>query len=458
MLFLSVFSLLSIIYFCIGWYASSQVQTNEDYFLAGRDLGFGAVTFTLVATHLGGGVLAGGAQEGFVHGYYGMLYGLGLAVGLLLLGSGFAAKLRDFNVPTTAALFETKYRSPFLKKVASFLMIVSLAFILVGQVIATRGLLFGIGVQSEWVVILFWLLMVIYTMVGGLKAVVLTDIAQVIFILFLFTSVFVYFLSLEPASFFTLGHLCSLQDSFSSENITLLGSVNMFLMPVLFNFIEQDMAQRFFAARTKRIATMAAIAAAVCIILFLAIPVYFGMKAKLLGLSVPAGANPLITVLGNLTGDIVMVLVACGVLAAITSTADSLMCAVSSNIVQDFDCKLFQGENGLKASKWVTLLTGLFALLAGYYFTNILSLFAQSYEFTVSCLFVPIFVCFYKKDNFSSYAAGGAIAMGMIGFVLFRIVPLPYLREVATLGLSGIGYIVGGVCGGSGLDKTIKNN
>ena len=47
---------------------------------------------------------------------------------------------------------------------------------------------------------------------------------------------------------------------------------------------EQDLAQRFFAARTKKIATLSALLTGGFMILFALVPIYFGMQAKLLGL------------------------------------------------------------------------------------------------------------------------------------------------------------------------------
>ena len=443
MLFLMVCSLLTVLYMVISWYVSSRITTNDDYFLAGRTVGFCATTFTLIATHLGGGVLAGSAQEGYLHGYHGFWYGLGISCGLLLLGFGFAAKLRAFNIATTVELFERKYGSVFLKKIASLLMIFSLSFILIGQCISTRGLLHGLGIEYEWAMILLWFCMVLYTMVGGFRAVVLTDILQVGFIIVTFLGVFAYFLFQEPSYFFSWSYLRGAQATFDVQQINFSAMLNLFLMPIFFNMVEQDMAQRFFAARTKHIAAYAAIAAAICIILFLAVPVYFGMKARLMGVAVSPVANPLIACINSFGNDWITLLVSCGVLAAITSTADSLMCAISSNIVQDFNLELFSGRYALLFSRVITFAIGMFALAGGYYFTNILDLVAQSYELTVSGIFVPLVICFFKKKDFNAWAAGGAMCAGILAFICFRVWYVPAFRGLAAVGVSLCGYVLG---------------
>ena len=111
-----------------------------------------------------------------------MFYTFGISIGFLLLGLGFAAKLQSLNVATTAQLFQTKYGSETLKKIASLLSIASMCGILIGQVIGSKTLFTGIGVSHEFLFLMLWAFIIIYTMVGGLAAVVLTDIAQVIYI------------------------------------------------------------------------------------------------------------------------------------------------------------------------------------------------------------------------------------------------------------------------------------
>ncbi|MCK5632389.1 sodium:solute symporter family protein [bacterium] len=439
LLFISMFSILGIIYFFLGIYASKSIKTTADYFLAGRNLGFIPVTLTLIATQLGGGMLLGTSAEAYNVGYYGLLYTIGMSMGFILLGLGFAAKLQSLNVATTAELFETRYSSPSLKKVASFLSIITLCGILIGQIVAARSLMLGLGINSELILILFWIGVIAYTMVGGLKAVIITDTFQVGFILLIFAGIFVYALFNEPGSFFSFANIVQQQKLFSDVSFSALFGVA--LMPALFSLIEQDLAQRFFAARTKKIAAYAAIGASIFLILFSLVPIYFGIKAKMIGITVQG--SPLIPVIGNLAGEFILVLATCAIVAAITSTADSLLCAISSNIAQDFKPAFLQEKNSLSFSKWVTLITGIVAIIASYLVPqNIISILKGSYEISVSCLLVPLLFSYFKKD-LNKNAALGSIAMGAVGLILFRMYPISFPREIVTLSMSLAGYALG---------------
>jgi len=312
--FLTLLSTLGIAYFLLGLYASRGITTNEDYFLAGRSLGLWPVTFTLVATQLGGGLLLGTSAEAYTTGYYGMFYSLGMAIGFFVLGAGFASKMRDFNIATMPELFEKRYESPALRRIASIISALSLCGITAGLVVSSRALMLGLGMNGEFVLVAFWVLVILYTIIGGLKAVVLTDIVQVLLIIAVFSYVFFVTLVGEPTGFFSLRGLVIRQGFFNAGDISFTG---YFLMPLLFSLIEQDLAQRFFACKTKKMAMLSAIFAGIGIILVTIIPVYFGMKARLLGLSVPTGASPLIVILQHLTSETVIAFVVCAILAAV---------------------------------------------------------------------------------------------------------------------------------------------
>jgi len=443
-LFLTIFSGLGIVYLILGFLASRNIKTTVDYFLAGRKLGFFAVTFTLIATQLGGNMVIGASDWAYTYGLYGILYSMGMGLGFLLLSTGFAAKLHACNVATTAELFETKFNSKLLRKIASIISIMSLCGILVSTVLALKALLLGLGIHNEAIFIMFWVFIIAYTMIGGLKAVVVTDTFQVLLIIAILGGIFLYCLLFQPAPLIPLTDLIDKQSEFITTALSATKIIALFLMPALFSLMEQDLAQRFFAARSQRVALSSALGAALFIILFGFVPVYFGMQANLANIAIPAGGNSLVALLEVLTNsNIIFILAVCAITAAITSTADSLLCAISSNLAQDFDVSWLGFRNKLLISQGVTLLAGVSAFLASYVVTKqILDVTIASYELSVSCLLVPFLFALYK-DNLNKNAAFGAALFGLIGFILFRIWPVPVAKEVATLSLSLLGYWIG---------------
>lgn len=449
-LFFAVFAVLALFYTILGFLASKKIKTTSDYFLAGRNLGLFSVTLTLIATQVGGGMLVGTSQDAYLYGIYGILYTVGMAVGFVLLGSGLASKLQSLNVATTAELFETRYGSTTLKTVASLLSVITMTGILIGQVVASRTIIeilqFGSG--NELIFIGFWIFVILYTMVGGLKAVVITDVFQVLLIIAIFSGIFIYSVFFGPS--FDWGSFMTIQKEQFGSPISMNMVIATLIMPILFSLIEQDLAQRFFAARTKRIATFSALLTAGFMILFALVPIYFGMQAKLLGLIIPAGSSPLMATIELLTNEFVVVLALCAIIAAITSTADSLLCAISSNLAQDFDFSWLGKHNALSRSKIITLIAGLIALGASFMVPqNVIDILIGSYAISVSCLFVPL-VWSYFSGPFDKLRANGreqaaiiSVAAGFISWVAMLFWKTDAPKALVPLACSFIGYCVG---------------
>ena len=443
-IFITVFSVLALLYVVLGLFASKQVKTDADYFVAGRSLGVWQISANLIATQLGGGMLLGTAAQAYQTGFYGILYTLGLGLGFLLLACGIAARLQQFPVTTTAQLFETQYGSFRLKQIASLLSIITLFGILVAQVVGFKSLLYGLGINYEWAIICFWLSVVFYTMIGGLRAITINDMVQLFIIIASFGSLFIYTFFNDPISWFSASSLTTIQQLFKAPNLSLASMSGLILMPALFSLIEQDLAQRFFASRSARVATISALSASLFLLLFSFIPVYFGIKMRLSGIALTAQQNPLIVFLEQNTSSLFCAIIMCAIIAAIISTADALLNGIAANITQDFTKKnKTLSSQSLTTSKIITLIIGL-AALAGSYIVpaSILDIIISSYELSVSCLLIPLLVCYFNKKVYTNAAYCSVIA-GFIGFIYFRINPLPGLQEIITLGMSGIGYIIG---------------
>lgn len=437
--FVVSFFILQFVCLIIGKKASKQLETQEDYFLAGRSIRFFPLLMTLIATQIGGGLILGSAEEAYRYGWYVLLYPFGASLGLILLAAGVGKRLSQFKVSTIAQLFEVIYKSSALKKIASLLSIISLFMILIAQVIASKKFMFSAGVTQNWIFIAFWAIVILYTVVGGLKAVVATDIIQALFfiVVFIASGIFTFY--------FTHADIPLVSQADSHFDFDQSKWVGWLLMPLLFMVIEQDMAQRCFAAKSGKVVSWASGVAALCIILVCVIPVYYGILAKSLGLVVPEGESVLMTFLTEKTTPTITALFGCAILAAIISTADSLINAISSNIAQDFELKIFRRKNSVKASQMVTAAIGCLALMASFFFNNVVDLLILSYELSVSCLFVPVIAAIFLKEG-NLLAATYSIVGGALGFILFHAFPMDILpREIASLLLSGLGYVSGQV-------------
>lgn len=413
-LFLILFVGLSIIYLIVGLTAGKEHHNQEDYFLAGRKVGLWPLTMTLVATQIGGGMLLGTAQAAYEHGMLGILYTTGMALGFILLGIWFAPRMRAFNADTNAHVLEIAYGSRKLRQIASAISVMAMVGLLIGQIVATRSIFVSLGLTHWWLVPLSWAIVLLYTLFGGLSAVVATDIVQALVIMIIFSGILIHhwYTQADPwlhaTKLFDFGELYA----FGPQTIYLL------LMPALFSLVEQDLAQRFFSAKSAKIASRAAWFSAGIIVLFALIPVFFGLLARQTLPGLPEGASPLLPLFETIGGPVISAIALCALAAAIVSTSDSLLCAASSNVAQDF-CLIPKGVPEVHYSQLVTAAIGIIALLSSYRVPqNILQILVGSYALSVNTLLVPLVAayCLHKPNLTSAWCAllSGGISMCII--------------------------------------------
>lgn len=429
---LGVMGILGCIYVWIGTQSSKNLYTNDDYFLMGRNLTSIPLMFTLLATQLGGGTLLGAAHEAYQKGFIVLLYPLGASLGLCLLAMGFGKKLSEYRVSTVAQVLEKAYESSFFRIIASSLSIITLFCILTAQAIAAKSFFYSIGFLNPIIIIVVWTLVVVYTVMGGLKAVINTDILQAIFML-----------AVLGLAFITANKAQVNIKSFTPFSTTQeIPWMSWFFMPLLFMLIEQDTAQRCFAVKEGKMIAKASIGAAFLLLLGSSIAIFFGITANCLNIDIPANSNPLIVVIQTLTNEYISSLFLVAILMAIISTADTLLCSIVSNISCDFiENTAYSHQTKLRLSKVFTLVIGLLALILAFNLSSIVSLLIFAYELSIYVLFIPTLLAIISPspNRLASYCSMG---IGAIGFItcMFKAPIIP--KELLCIGISAISYFL----------------
>lgn len=427
---------LQFFYWMVGKRAAKNLNTYSDYFLAGKNVRLWPLMMTFLATQVGGGLVLGAADEAYKFGWSVLFYPLGASLGLILLGCGVGRQLSRFKVSTVAQIFEVVYDSSRLKKVASLLSVISLFMILVAQIIASSKFLASLGVSNNSLFVAFWAIVIIYTVQGGLRAVISTDIVQALFFSFVFLACFGFVL-------FNPSALSSLQ----TPEWTIGSSVSSkmcgwLLMPLMFMVIEQDMGQRCFAGDSPRVVSRASLIAGIGTMIICVVPVFFGTLAKDMNLEIAPGTSVLMACIEKTTNPWISAVVGCAVLAAIISTATSLVNAIGSNLSSDFKFSFLRRKEMIPVVQGITCSISLAAIIFAFFFDSIVDLLIQSYELSVSCIFVPIFFALLKKRG-NALSAWLSVICGVFGFALFRAFPIAFPKEIMSVLFSFAGYFVG---------------
>ena len=434
---------LAIIYLAVGIWSARSVRTLKNYFLANQNLGVIKLTFAIVASQLGSGMILGTAYQAYFIGFWSLLYTMGICLGFIILGCGFAARMRALNIATTAEIFQTHYHSTQLRMFASILSVISLWGILVAQMVASKALFAGLQISDPYIFLSCWLFIITYTMLGGLNSIVLVDVVQLLFIIATFVVACKTLIPIKLSFYLTPEKLAYVQNRLFKTDIDFYSVLPTLSIPILFSLISQDVGQKFFAAKSKATATIAAFLTALCLMIFACVPLYFGILARLKAINVSRG-NPFVLVLAKICPQWMFITIICAILAAIMSTASSLLCAINSNIVQDFTSYLHFERTKLRFTKSIALLIGLSALATSFFASgDILYILEQSYRISVVCLFVPIFIAYLSQPR-SALPAWLSVCFGLISYNVLNFTAMNTTnKDLGALACSLLGFILG---------------
>jgi len=174
--------------------AEGTALDSTDLFLAGRSLPLWMAIFTMTATWVGGGYLAGTAEAVFdiERGQGWAQAGWGYALSLVFGGIIYAKKMREMNYTTMLDPFEQKYG--WNQTVFLYLFALMGEILWTGAAMAAMGAAFStiLGISMSTSIIITAAITIAYTMLSGLWAVAYTDVLQLcMVIVFLTMAVFV---------------------------------------------------------------------------------------------------------------------------------------------------------------------------------------------------------------------------------------------------------------------------
>ncbi|MGO1736459.1 MAG: sodium:solute symporter family protein [Leucobacter sp.] len=446
----TVIGLYLVVVAAVGLIGTKFVKGSDDFLLAGRKLGPFMVLAGLTATHIGGGSVMGVSEESFIFGVSGMAYSVGTAIGLILLGLLSAKKLRAMSLHTITDYLALRYNSKLVRGLGAGLSIVAVTGIVAAQVNAAGGALAILGIDPMVGAIIAVSLFIAYTVFGGMWGVALTDAIQIIIVV----------IGIPIASIAGLvaaGGFSGLRefaqnspdivapDFFSPIGMGTMAMLGIITPVVMYDLIGQDFYQRLFSARSAAIARGSAIGAGVLLLLFAAFPVIGGMSSRALFGDLEETSSAMPTLIVEVLPIGVAAVIVAAILAAVMSTADSLLIAGSTHITNDFYRKIMGRDPAgdsprtlLIARIW-TLLLGVGALVFALSVPGIIQVLSLAYTMYASGIFVPIIGGLLWKRATRAGAIAAIIAgsagglSGVFGLVSYGPVPDVVIGGLASL-------------------------
>ena len=426
---------ISLIFTLVGLVYSKRFQGINNYLTANRNIGFFSLSTSLVASALGAWILFGPASAATWGGIGAVIgYALGTAfpmIFLIFLGK----KIRnEFPKGSTLIEFLRKRFGKSLFKLILLMTIFYLFVFLCAEVTAVATLINYISGTELWITALIILITTLtYTLYGGLRVSIFTDIIQMIVILILLTISVFYLISFTGDQFsfsFVKEKSPHLLSSNYIPNYT--AGLTFFIAVAATNLFHQGNWQRVYAAKNDDVLKKSLILAFIVIIPIVLFMGFSGLVAVSIDPKVIPDLGFFSLLLRNQTEFLSMVIIILG-LSLTISTVDTLVNAISSLIVVDgkatfnFSKKI----DYLKFSKFFIVGLSTIAFIIASKGFSILYLFLLADLFC--CAFVlTVFYSFYNK-KLNEKTAYISIILGLIGgFLLF---PTPDFSKSLLVGM-----------------------
>ena len=426
---------ISLIFTILGIYHSKKFQGINNYLTANRNIGLFSLTTSLTASALGAWILFGPASAATWGGIGAIIgYALGTAFPMIFL-IYLGKKIRN-EFPKGSSLVEFM-RKKFSKSLFKLILLMTVFYMFVflcAEVTAVSILINYISGTSLWVTASIILIATLtYTLYGGLRASIFTDIVQSVIILVLFLISVVYLISFTGDKFsfeFIEEKNSHLLSSSYMPNYT--AGLTFFIAVAATNLFHQGNWQRVYAAKNNEILKKSLIISFFAIIPIVLFMGFTGLVAVSVDSNVIPDLGFFSLLLKDQTKFLSIIIIILG-LSLTISTVDTLVNAISSLVIVDAKATFNFSKNTdyLKLSKYFIIFLSFIVFVVASKGFSVLYLFLLADLFC--CAFVlTVFYSFYNKQ-LNEKTAYISIIIGLIGgFLLF---PAPDFSKSLLVGI-----------------------
>ena len=437
---------------------SRRMQSLVDFYLAGRSLPLAAITMAFVASWFGAASSVGSVNEAFKHGLSAMwIMAVPSFMSVLFIGLVVAKRIRALESVSMPQVFEARYGQLGSTLLASIILfccttLIASQLVAAGQLLHTAANLSP--ELSTWIILVA---IIIYSIMGGFRAVVMTDVLQFFFFsaaiitLFVWTGTHAHW-QVHPAA--------SQANTFwdMSHNLTInVASTFTFLLAWS---IAPEMWQRLSAVKKPEEARTAALVSVVMLMGLFALVLSTGLMATTLLPPETAYTekNILISLTQLMTSPWAAAFVLIGFLSAISSTIDSSLNIACLSLSRDLIYRIFWPKATetqlVLLSRVAMLIVGWPAVSIALYFKDIMPVLWISADMYASTMVVPTMAIFFIPQRITKWSGCLAMSMGaipvLIGFLgqihvitLLSWYPLSPFTTLAGILMSATGFALG---------------
>lgn len=419
--------------------------------LAGRSLPIVLSSAALFATWFGSETVFGASSEFLKHGLYGVIEDpFGAALCLILFGVFFARKLYSMNLLTLGDFFKIRFGKR-TELVASMCLAPPYVGYIAAQLVA-MGLIMNVvtGIELWMGVVISSVVVTLYTYIGGMWAISITDFVQSIIIIVGLLVLAIILAGKAGGVFTVLSEVPKENFRFfpKAEGKEIAAYLAAWSVLGLGSIPSQDVFQRTMSSGSAKTAVWSCYIAAILYLTIAMLPLFISLCTKHL-YPEQIGDDTQLTlpnmVLAHTTMPI-QILFFGSLLSAIMSTTSSAILAPASIFSENFVKPLwgnrFSDAQFLVLTKVSVLLFSAVGTVMACMRSNIYELVGESSILSLVSLFIPLTMGIYwKKAN--SAGALLSITIGVGSWLYFEFFPIDIPSLIPAVMLSCAGMIVG---------------
>lgn len=432
----------------IGYHSMKTVKTDEDFVLAGRNVGNIYIILSLFASFTGLSGLFGTPQYVYEYGIAGWWWWATFPIGVFIMGMTMAKLLRRRMHVTLPDVVDVNHSSKAVRVAASLVTVWNYLAWTAGQV---AGIVLVITTFTDLngtaAVIVAYIIIVLFTLLGGFRAVVYTDSLQAVLFLVVLGLVIPAVLLLHYDVPEALAQTTSIDGFYKLFGSVPAGTMITWWLLAPAGFIDNMALQRVFAAKDEKSAKGNITAAFLLMIIFGLILMFIGIMARFI---LPAGSDPASAML-NLS-QLVLPKGMLGLLVAAfagvaVSTASSTLLVCSSTLEQGVYSVLRntgkeKPASSLLVNRLFVVLVGLIALVLALKVPSVTQILMYGYSVYVPGLLLPVIAgSFHWK--LSDRAMLLTIVSGVLTAVILILMGEPFPGSLGGLIVSAIPFCIG---------------
>ena len=449
-IYLIVVILFMVMLAVIGMIISKGIETSEDWMVAGKSLGVIPMAGTYFATIVSAASIVSYMGYYYLNGWSGWWNCCGTFVTSLLACLYFAKRLRRTGHNTLPEYIGARFGSKHAI-VASFMTVICSMALLSAQVIGGVVVLQTFVDWSEALCCAVLLIVFLaFTAIGGMKAVAWTDTICSFVIIIGVWVMAVMFLG-EVGGFTAMNtKIAEINPDFIkpfSAKIPPLTALSWVMTWGLCNFGAPVFVARFFSAETPEVASRSQGLTGIGLLLFYVPLIIIGLCGMLLMPGIENQDKVFVSLVTQELHPIVGGVLFAAVVAAIISTADSLLLLAASTFSNDIYIKLknnVSDKEQLKVSRIATIVIGIGSVVLIFFIDDAIQ-FVQAKAVTLmgaAMAMLTMVGVAWKRAN----AAGGAAAMicGLATACIWYALGQPYgiMAALPSIVVSFIALIV----------------